>query len=125
MECFSKLTVLRIKKIEGPDIKEGFQDDFRQWYMEYKRVHGKYPFQLANYFFDLYFLNLQTFPDFPPEKVWQQADFKFGQEEKPATSEDADGEGKGIHCWGNRDPVILMHSRWRRSNRHHRFEERK
>ncbi|KAJ3220708.1 Dynein regulatory complex protein 11 [Clydaea vesicula] len=45
-------------KVEGPDMKEGIQDSFRQWYMEYKRVHGK-------------------LPDFPPEEVWQDPNFQF------------------------------------------------
>ncbi|KAG5458189.1 MAG: hypothetical protein BJ554DRAFT_1636, partial [Olpidium bornovanus] len=34
----------RIRTVEGPDIKEGFQDSFRRWYMEYRREQGKYPF---------------------------------------------------------------------------------
>ena len=39
-------------------MKEFIQDDFRQWYMEFKREHGK-------------------FPDFPEEQVWKQSGFKF------------------------------------------------
>ena len=45
-------------KIEGPDIKESIQDSFRQWYMEHKRIFGK-------------------FPEFPQDEVWQEASFKF------------------------------------------------
>jgi len=29
-------------------MKETLQDNFRQWYMEYKRVFGKYPFLYYN-----------------------------------------------------------------------------
>ncbi|KAJ3092088.1 Dynein regulatory complex protein 11 [Quaeritorhiza haematococci] len=36
----------KIMKVEGPDMKETMQDTFRQWYMEFKRIHGKYPFRL-------------------------------------------------------------------------------
>ncbi|KAJ3140041.1 Dynein regulatory complex protein 11 [Physocladia obscura] len=49
----------KISKVEGPDMKETMQDNFRQWYMEYKRVNGK-------------------FPDFPPDTLWQQPGFQFG-----------------------------------------------
>ena len=45
-------------KIEGPDIKETMQDSFRQWYMEHKRIFGK-------------------FPDFPDDEIWQKDGFKF------------------------------------------------
>ncbi|KAJ3249433.1 Dynein regulatory complex protein 11 [Chytriomyces hyalinus] len=78
----------KIFKVEGPDMKENMQDNFRQWYMEYKRVHGK-------------------FPDFPEDSVWQQPGFQIGitddgklaapaeggaaKEEKAATP----GKGKG------------------------------
>lgn len=52
----------RIMRVEGPDMKEAMQDDFRQWYMEHKRAHG-------------------VFPEFPSEEVWQQSGFKFSQAE--------------------------------------------
>ncbi|KAH6596541.1 hypothetical protein BASA61_003469 [Batrachochytrium salamandrivorans] len=48
----------KIMKIEGPDMREAIQDDFRQWYMEYKRANGK-------------------FPEFPTSEVWQNPEFKF------------------------------------------------
>jgi IQ and AAA domain-containing protein len=44
--------------MEGTDMKEAIQDEFRQWYMEYKRLNGK-------------------FPEFPADEVWQQPNFKF------------------------------------------------
>jgi hypothetical protein len=50
--------IIRIVKVEGPDMKEGIQDSFRQWYMESKRTEGK-------------------LPDFPADEVWQQSDFSF------------------------------------------------
>jgi len=57
--CQALLTTKeKILRIEGPDMKEVIQDDFRQWYMEYKRINGK-------------------FPDFPEEEVWAREDFKF------------------------------------------------
>ncbi|KAJ3030613.1 UNVERIFIED_CONTAM: Dynein regulatory complex protein 11 [Siphonaria sp. JEL0065] len=49
----------KISKVEGPDMKENMQDSFRQWYMEFKRVNGK-------------------FPDFPDDSVWQLPGFQFG-----------------------------------------------
>ncbi|KAJ3302620.1 Dynein regulatory complex protein 11 [Kappamyces sp. JEL0829] len=61
----------KILRMEGPDMKEAIQDDFRQWYMEYKRINGK-------------------FPEFPEEEVWKQPDFKFTLETtdaKPAAPE--------------------------------------
>ncbi|KAJ3318253.1 Dynein regulatory complex protein 11 [Blyttiomyces sp. JEL0837] len=48
----------KIAKVEGPDMKESLQDSFRQWYMEFKRINGK-------------------FPEFPPDKLWQQPGFQF------------------------------------------------
>jgi hypothetical protein len=48
----------KILRMEGPDMKEAIQDDFRQWYMEYKRINGK-------------------FPDFPSEAVWKLPEFRF------------------------------------------------
>ena len=45
-------------KIEGPDMKESIQDSFRQWYMEHKRIFGK-------------------FPEFPEDEVWQKSGFAF------------------------------------------------
>ncbi|KAI9336953.1 hypothetical protein BDR26DRAFT_864270 [Obelidium mucronatum] len=49
----------KISKVEGPDMKENMQDSFRQWYMEFKRVNGK-------------------FPDFPDDSLWQLPGFQFG-----------------------------------------------
>ncbi|KAJ3074838.1 Dynein regulatory complex protein 11 [Rhizoclosmatium hyalinum] len=71
----------KISKVEGPDMKENMQDSFRQWYMEYKRVNGK-------------------FPDFPEDSVWQMPGFQFGQApiaaaEPAATPETPSGKGKG------------------------------
>ncbi|KAI9190051.1 hypothetical protein H9P43_001484 [Blastocladiella emersonii ATCC 22665] len=53
----------KIRKVEGPDMKESYQDAFRQWYMDFKRDTSK-------------------FPDFPPDEEWKLPGFKFGQ--KPA-----------------------------------------
>lgn len=39
-------------------MKEAMQDDFRQWYMEYKRVKG-------------------AFPEFPEDSIWQRPGFRF------------------------------------------------
>ncbi|KAI9222215.1 hypothetical protein BC828DRAFT_378962 [Blastocladiella britannica] len=50
----------KIRKVEGPDMKESYQDAFRQWYMDAKREQGK-------------------FPDFPTDEEWKLASFKFGQ----------------------------------------------
>ncbi|KAJ3375689.1 Dynein regulatory complex protein 11 [Allomyces arbusculus] len=50
----------KIRKVEGPDIKESYQDAFRQWYMDFKREAGK-------------------FPDFPPDEQWKLPGFAFGQ----------------------------------------------
>ncbi|RKO99434.1 hypothetical protein CXG81DRAFT_27805 [Caulochytrium protostelioides] len=33
----------KIAHIEGQDMRETIQDGFRQWYLEYKRLHGKFP----------------------------------------------------------------------------------
>ena len=64
----------KILKSEGPDIKEAIQDDFRQWYMEQKRVTGK-------------------FPDFPSENEWRAPDFKFNM--VPSIAEDSKLLAKG------------------------------
>lgn len=48
----------KIHRIEGPSMIESLQDDFRQWYMEHKRVAG-------------------TFPDFPDDDIFLAAGFKF------------------------------------------------
>ena len=48
----------KIMKVEGPDMKESIQDSFRQWYMEHKRLYGK-------------------FPEFPEDEVWQKPGFQF------------------------------------------------
>jgi hypothetical protein len=70
----------KILRMEGPDIKEAIQDDFRQWYMEYKRINGK-------------------FPEFPAEEDWKKPDFKFTVEEKkqevePVAEKDKKAEKK-------------------------------
>lgn len=74
-------------KVEGPDLKEGIQDNFRQWYMEAKRTTG-------------------NLPEFPADEEWQKSDFKFSnQAQTPATAaedtskdspkEDAKADKKG------------------------------
>ena len=70
-------------KIEGPDIKETIQDSFRQWYMEHKRIHGK-------------------FPEFPEDEVWQKPGFQFipPVEGRPITNnEQAAEETKGKNSY--------------------------
>ncbi|KAL2917952.1 COPII coat Sec23p-Sfb3p heterodimer component [Polyrhizophydium stewartii] len=62
-----------ILKVEGPDMKEAIQDDFRQWYMEFKRVNGK-------------------FPDFPEEEIWQKPGFKFTLHQASLGEPGAEGE---------------------------------
>jgi IQ and AAA domain-containing protein len=59
-------------------MKEGIQDSFRQWYMEYKRIHGK-------------------FPEFPADKVWQQPGFQFSVNDdgKEPQGDSEDGENNG------------------------------
>ncbi|KAI9193720.1 uncharacterized protein BJ171DRAFT_447074 [Polychytrium aggregatum] len=65
----------KIAKVEGPDMKEAMQDNFRQWYMEYKRINGK-------------------FPDFPADKVWQVTGFQFPTDGSiPMLPESEGGEG--------------------------------
>lgn len=61
----------KILKVEGPDMKEGIQDSFRQWYMESKRTEGK-------------------LPDFPADEVWQQSNFSFSNQEVTAGDETKD-----------------------------------
>ena len=39
-------------------MKESIQDAFRLWYMEHKRIYGK-------------------FPEFPDDEVWQKVGFRF------------------------------------------------
>lgn len=67
----------KILRMEGPDMREAIQDEFRQWYMEYKRINGK-------------------FPDFPAEEVWKEANFKFSIENsgevKPVEEEKTEKE---------------------------------
>lgn len=61
----------KIRKIEGPDVKESYQDSFRQWYMDYKRL-------------------FTTFPMFPQEEEWKVEGFRFGPpkaEEKPLSAD--------------------------------------
>lgn len=55
-------------------MKEGIQDNFRQWYMEYKRLNGK-------------------LPEFPADRVWQQANFSFMNQDAQA-GDQGDGDGK-------------------------------
>lgn len=62
----------KILKVEGPDMKEGIQDNFRQWYMEYKRLNGK-------------------LPEFPADRVWQQANFSFMNQDAQA-GDQGDGD---------------------------------
>lgn len=57
-EKYYFILIYRIMKIEGPDMKESIQDSFRLWYMEHKRIYGK-------------------FPEFPEDEVWKQAGFHF------------------------------------------------
>ncbi|KAJ3076108.1 Dynein regulatory complex protein 11 [Podochytrium sp. JEL0797] len=70
----------KISKVEGPDMKENMQDQFRQWYMEVKRVNGK-------------------FPEFPEDAVWKMEGFVFGANmaaevvETPATPSGKGGKG--------------------------------
>ncbi|KAJ3321919.1 Dynein regulatory complex protein 11 [Boothiomyces sp. JEL0866] len=61
----------KILRMEGPDMKEAIQDDFRQWYMEYKRINGK-------------------FPEFPTQEMWEKPDFKFTVEKEPEEVPEAD-----------------------------------
>lgn len=61
-------------------MKEAIQDDFRQWYMEYKRVNG-------------------SFPEFPEESVWRQTAFKFSMEGVKAG---AGTTKQGIKTYNNR-----------------------
>ena len=65
----------KILKVEGPDMKEAIQDSFRQWYMEHKRIFGK-------------------FPEFPEDEVWQTPGFQFipAIEGQAAPVESAEGE---------------------------------
>ncbi|KAI8853325.1 hypothetical protein BC829DRAFT_6699 [Chytridium lagenaria] len=63
----------KIAKVEGPDMKEGMQDNFRQWYMEYRKLHGK-------------------FPEFPPDRVWQQPKFAFSLTDDGNDGGDGEGE---------------------------------
>ncbi|KAI8910375.1 P-loop containing nucleoside triphosphate hydrolase protein, partial [Gorgonomyces haynaldii] len=82
----------KIHRVEGPDMKEAMQDDFRTWYMEHKRNTG-------------------SFPEFPSDEVWQKPGFKFTtfeaelqaqaaqaaeaqKEEKPATPKEKKKDGK-------------------------------
>lgn len=71
---------IRITKVEGPDMKESIQDSFRQWYMEHKRIFGK-------------------FPEFPEDETWQKPGFQFVApvEGQAAAAEEpkADKEDKG------------------------------
>lgn len=60
----------RITKVEGPDMKEGIQDSFRQWYMESKRTTG-------------------SLPEFPADEVWQQSDFKFSSHAQTPGNDEA------------------------------------
>jgi hypothetical protein len=61
----------KIFRVEGPDIRERLQDDFRQYYLNYKKEKG-------------------VLPQFPEEDVWKRPDFKFGDEPKPLADPEAD-----------------------------------
>ncbi|KAI8895101.1 hypothetical protein BC833DRAFT_602431 [Globomyces pollinis-pini] len=63
----------KILRMEGPDMKEAIQDEFRQWYMEFKRINGK-------------------FPEFPTEEAWNMPDFKFSVENSLAEAAAAKAE---------------------------------
>ena len=52
-------------------MRESMQDSFRQWYMEHKRVSGK-------------------FPEFPDDTIWQHPTFKFGAEPRKSLTSDGD-----------------------------------
>jgi len=45
-------------------MKENLQDNFRQWYMEYKNIFGKYPFiniiLYLNKIYNIYFFEIIT-----------------------------------------------------------------
>ncbi|KAJ3219263.1 Dynein regulatory complex protein 11 [Dinochytrium kinnereticum] len=77
-EAEVNLAALRIQKVitkvEGPDMKESMQDNFRQWYMEYRKIHGK-------------------FPEFPPDRLWQQPKFQFSLTDD-GKDQMLDGEGE-------------------------------
>ncbi|XJO74629.1 hypothetical protein BDV3_005425 [Batrachochytrium dendrobatidis] len=77
----------KILKVEGSDMKEAIQDDFRQWYMEYKRSNGK-------------------FPEFPPDEKWQQPGFKFTQQDsaEPTSSDKSKIEEKPATAASTKDP---------------------
>lgn len=63
----------KIAKVEGPDMRESIQDSFRQWYMEFKRIHGK-------------------FPEFPSDKQWQQPGFQFSVEDSKVSNDEDESE---------------------------------
>ena len=66
-------------KVEGPEIREGMQDNFRQWYMEHKKTHGK-------------------FPDFPTEEKWNTPEFSFLA--APTGTDGADvADAEGVGCY--------------------------
>ncbi|ORZ39517.1 hypothetical protein BCR44DRAFT_74550 [Catenaria anguillulae PL171] len=75
----------KIRKVEGPDMKESYQDAFRQWYMDSKREQGK-------------------FPDFPPDEEWKLPDFKFGQKppELAGAAADANAATAGSDAKGSK-----------------------
>ena len=76
----------RLGMVEGPDIREGIMDDFRQWYMDYRKQKGK-------------------FPEFPTEEEWLDVNFDFAKytaklDELAAPVEDPKAKGgdkKGIY----------------------------
>ncbi|KAJ1511431.1 Dynein regulatory complex protein 11, partial [Coelomomyces lativittatus] len=63
----------KIRKVEGPEIKEWYQDCFRQWYMDYRR-------------------EFSSFPNFPEPEEWKQPGFKFGQKKEDLKGLKADQE---------------------------------
>ncbi|TPX33247.1 hypothetical protein SmJEL517_g03843 [Synchytrium microbalum] len=61
----------KLMKVEGPEIRETMQDNFRQWYMDHKKTHGK-------------------FPEFPSEDEWNTPGFSFMG--PPAVTVGGDGD---------------------------------
>lgn len=76
--------------MEGTDMKEAIQDDFRQWYMEYKRINGK-------------------FPTFPTEEEWQQPNFKFSVDNSGISQKiDAEKQSKPKDKGNEKKDVFLF-----------------
>ncbi|KAI9144683.1 hypothetical protein BKA69DRAFT_727651 [Paraphysoderma sedebokerense] len=60
----------KLLKIDGPDIKETWQDNFRQWYLSYKKEHNQ-------------------LPEYPQEDEWNQPNFKFAQKKNEGQTDKA------------------------------------